>query len=60
MVTYYTGLPSLASLMLVYELALKVIPVTKEHGKRKLTNFEEFMFTIVKLRLNLQHKDLSY
>ena len=60
MVTYYTGLPSFATLMLVFELALKVIPVPKEHGNRKLTNFEEFMLTIVKLRLNLQHKDLGY
>ena len=46
--------------MLVFELALKVIPVTKKHGNRKLTNFEEFMLTIVKLQLNPQHKDLTY
>ena len=60
MVTYYTGLPNFATLMLVFELALNVISVSKEHGNRKLTNFDEFFLTMMKLRLNLQHKDLSY
>ena len=54
MVTYYTGLPNFETLMLVFELAQKVILISKEHGNRKLTNFDEFLLVIVKLRLNLR------
>ena len=60
MVTYYTGLPNLGTLTLVFELTEKVIPNSKEHGNRKLTNFEEFLLVMIKLQLNLQNKDLGY
>ena len=60
MVTYYTGLPNFETLMLVFELAQKVILNSKEHGNRKLTNFDKFLLVMVKLRLNLQNKDLGY
>jgi len=49
MVTYYTGLPSFSTVMLVFELALKVISMSKEHGNRKLTNLDEFFLTMMKL-----------
>jgi len=54
MVTYYTGLPNFSTLILVFELVLKVISVSKEHGNRKLTNFDESFLTMMKLRLTLQ------
>ena len=60
MVTYYTGLPNFETLMLVFELAEKVMLNSKEHGNRKLTNFDEFLLVMIKLRLNLQNKDLGY
>lgn len=46
----------------MFELALKVIPVAKEHGIGMLINFEEFIhiLTILQLQLSLQHKDSSY
>ena len=60
MLTYYTALPNYETLTLVFELAQKVMPNSKEHGNRKLTNFEEFLLVLIKLRLNLQNKDLGY
>ena len=42
MVTYYTGLPNFEALTLVFDLAQKVMPNLKEHGNRKLTNFDKF------------------
>ena len=60
MVTYYTGLPNFETLTLVFDLAQKVMPNSKEHGNRKLTNFDEFLLVMIKLRLNLQNKDLGY
>jgi len=59
-VTYYTGLPNFETLKLVFELAQKVIPNSKEYGNRKLTNFDEFLLVMLKPRLNLQSKDLGY
>ena len=60
MLTYYTALLNYETLTLVFELAQKVMPNSKEHGNRKLTNFEEFLLVLIKLRLNLQNKDLGY
>ena len=60
MVTYYTGLPNFETLTLVFDLAQKVMPNSKERGNRKLTNFDEILLVMIKLRLNLQNKDLGY
>ena len=58
MKTYYTGLPNFETLTLVFDLVQKVMPNSKEHGNRKLTNFDEFLLVMIKLQLNLQ--DLRY
>ena len=60
MVLFYTGLPNFATLQLVYDLALKVLPSTRPHGNRKLDNFTEYLLTLVKLRLNLRNAHLGY
>ena len=49
MVTYYTGLPNFETLTLVFDLAQKVMPNSKEHGNRKLTNFDKFLLVMIKL-----------
>lgn len=60
MVQFYTGLPSFATLMIVFNLALNTLPSVRTHGNRKLSNFTEFLLTLIKLRLDLRNKDLSY
>lgn len=60
MVPYCTGLPNFETLTLVFDLAQKVMPNSKEHGNRKLNNFDEFLLVIIKFRLNLQNRDLGY
>ena len=61
-VLFYTGLPNLAILRMVFELALKVHPPPsiKPHGNRKLDNFAVFLILLIKLRLNLRNSDLGY
>ena len=42
------------------DLASKCLPSTVQHGLRKLTNDNEFLLTIIKLRLNLRNADLGF
>ena len=37
-----------------------MFPSTTQHGLRKLTNDDEFLLTLVKLRLNLRNADLGF
>lgn len=59
-VHFYTGLPSFGVLMMIFNLAQKTLPSVRTHGNRKLSNFSEFLITLVKLRLNLRNKDLGF
>jgi len=59
-VKFYTGLPNYDTLKIVFELASKCLPSTTEHGHRKLTNSDEFLLTMIKLRLNLRNADLGF
>lgn len=52
MVTCYSGLSNFETLTLVFELAQKVMLNSKEHGNRKLTNFDEFLLVMIKLLQN--------
>ena len=55
-VRYYTGLPSMEVLMVVFE---HVAPhVTRE--TQSLDRFQEFMIVLMKLRLNAPLQDLAY
>ena len=60
MVPFYTGLPSFAALRMVFDLALKTLPSVRMHGNRKLSNFTEFLITLIKLRLDVRNKDLGF
>ena len=54
---FYTGLPNIKIVKAVFELIYKTLP-----GERatKLSAFQEFVCTLVKLRINSPLEDLSY
>ena len=56
-VKFYTGLPSYARLMAVFSFVLADL---KEHHNSNLTLFQQFLVTIIKLRLNLCDQDIAY
>ena len=53
----YTGLPNLTILMLVFNFVTKGM---SESTGTKLTNFQLFTMTLMKLRLNLANFDLAF
>ena len=55
-VNFYTGLPNFATLKLVTELVTSGI----EPNRGVLTAFQEICLVLIKLRLNLEEKDLAY
>ena len=54
---YYTGLPSLTVLHAVFNVTAKDLPTDDTHA---CTLSEQFMITLIKLRLNLGDQDLAY
>ena len=54
---FYTGLTSFTVLMAVFDLVASVIPESKIS---KLSNFEAFTLTLMKLRLNSSNFDLGF
>ena len=50
----YTGLPSFAAHRMVFDLVWKTLPSVRIHGNRKLSNFAEFLITLIKLQLDLK------
>ncbi len=54
-VKFYTGLPKYKILKAVFDMVVVTSAVPT-----KLTPFQEFMLTIIKLRLNSPYKDLAY
>ena len=57
-VKFYTGLPSFSILMIIYNFVSSEVNYgTKAHA---LSKFEEFIATILKLRLGLYNQDLAY
>ena len=57
-VKFYTGLPSFSILMIIYNFVSSHI--THESKAHKLSKFEEFIATVMKLRLSLFDQDLAY
>ena len=55
-VNFYTGLPNYATLKLVTDLITSGI----EPNRGVLTAFQEIYLVLIKLRLNLEEKDLAY
>ena len=55
-VKFYTGLPSFFILMSVFNL----VSINSHSDKFVLSKFEEFMITLMKLRLSLFNQDLGY
>ena len=58
-VKFYTGLPNLVVLKAVFAFVQKSVP-SSELSTNKLSSFQEFVATLVKLRLNSQVQDLAY
>ena len=57
-VRFYTGLPSFEVLMIVFN---HVAPhVSRRLGSTTLNKFQEFVMTLMKLRLNVPFQDLAY
>ena len=54
---YYTGLPSCTVLQAVFNITAKGIPTDDTQA---CTLFEQFLITLMKLRLNLGDQDLAY
>ncbi|XP_038063975.1 uncharacterized protein LOC119734513 [Patiria miniata] len=54
-VKFYTGLPTHTVLMAVFNFVLPKIPVRKI-----LTPFQQLVLVLLKLKLNLKHKDLAF
>ena len=59
MVKFYTRLPNLIVLKAVFAFVHKSLPSSWQ-STNKLSNFQEFVATLVKLRLNSQVQDLAY
>jgi hypothetical protein len=57
MVKFYTGLPNMKVLTAVFGLVIKAV---YSSDTTRLSPFQEFMATLVKLRLNCQVQDLAY
>ena len=55
-VKFYTGLPSFAVLQIVFSFIEPFI----DRKQALLTNFQEFILVLMKLRLNVPNQDLSY
>ena len=56
-VKFYTGLPTYATLMAIFNFVSTHIPVS---SSASLSNFQQFLIVLMKLRLNLFDKDLAY
>ena len=56
-VLFHTGLPNVKVLKVIFDHVLKTLP---NEGVGKLTHFQEFMCTILKLRLNIPLQGLAY
>ena len=56
-VKFYTGLPCFSILMVVFNF---VSPHVKHDDRHSLSRFEQFIATLMKLRLNLFDQDLAY
>lgn len=56
-VKFYTGLPNFLTLMAVFDL---VCPAVCNSDKHSLTTFQEFLVTLIRLRLNVPLQDLAY
>ena len=58
MVQYYTGLTSFSVLNGVFDFISKGFP--ENHFSVECNNFDQFLLTVIKLRLNIGYQDLTY
>ena len=56
-VVFYTGLPNIKVLKTIFDHVIEIMPM---EATCKLTPFQEFMCTLLKLRLNSPIQDLAY
>ncbi len=55
---YYTGLPNYKTLMAVFNYVTRTL--YKDVGYNSLSLFQQFIITLIKLRLNLGDQDIAY
>ena len=58
LVKFYTGLPCYSRLKAVFDLVSGSL--LAKHGNSSLSLFQEFILTLMKLRLNLRDQDLGF
>ena len=58
LVKFYTGLPCYSRLKAVFDLVFGSL--LAKHGNSSLSLFQEFILTLMKLRLNLRDQDLGF
>ena len=57
-VKFYTGLPSFVTLIAIFNFVSAHI--VESCTTRSLTNFQQFLMVLIKLRLNILYQDLAY
>ena len=57
MVKFYTGLPSFTVLMAIFNF---IAPYMPQYSRTVLSTFQQFIMTLMKLRLNLFDQDIAY
>ena len=57
LVTFYTGLSTFTTLMAIYEFVVSAIP---QSANNKVSAFDGYVMTLMKLRLNLSTYDLAF
>ena len=55
-VKFYTGLPSFLTMKILFDF---VAPNVKKHHRTTLSNFQQFLLVLMKLRLDLINLDLA-
>ena len=55
-VKFYTGLPSFLTMKILFDF---VAPNVKKHHRTMLSNFQQFLLVLMKLRLDLINLDLA-
>ena len=58
LIVFYTGLPNSKVLRVLFNFVVEGAPISS--CNTKLSSFEEFMVTVIKLRLNLPMQDLAF
>ena len=59
-IPFYTGLPNVGTLLLIIQWVTTAIPYKKGTTGHSLSQFQEIVMVLMKLRLNLDERDLAH